>query len=93
MVKSRRQLIASQGNMLQSFSPIATCAVSTAWFMVRAQMWRLWTAVTPFTASRPSRTSLYLTPAGVPESWMECKCQTSRKICKCYVQTQHVVSF
>lgn len=49
------------------FSPIATWADSMAWFMVRAQMWRLWTAVTPFTASRRSLTSLYFTPDGVPE--------------------------
>jgi hypothetical protein len=34
--------------------------------MVRAQMWRLWTAVTPVTASRRSRTSTYFTPDGVP---------------------------
>lgn len=40
------------------FLPMATCADSTAWFTVSAQMWRLWTAVTPFTASRPSLTSL-----------------------------------
>lgn len=48
-------------------SPIATCADSTTWFMVRAQMWRLWTAVTPFTASRRSLVSLNFRPAGVPE--------------------------
>lgn len=59
-------------------SPIATCAERTAWFMVSAQMWRLWTAFTPFTASRPSRTSLYFTPVGVPE----CR-RTKKKKRKC----------
>lgn len=36
--------------------------------MVSAQTWRLWTAVTPFTATKLSRTSLYFSPDGVPES-------------------------
>lgn len=38
--------------------PIATWAESTAWFIVRAQMWRLCTVLTPFTRSRCSLTSL-----------------------------------
>lgn len=60
-----------------SFLPMATCADNTAWFTVRAQMWRLWTAVTPFTANKPSRTSLYFTPDGVPEAWIEKTNQTA----------------
>lgn len=52
---------------VKSFSPIATCADSTAWFMVSAQMCRLWTAVTPLTFTKLSRTSLYFSPDGVPE--------------------------
>lgn len=52
---------------VKSSSPIATCAESTAWFMVSAQMCRLCTAVTPFTATKLSRTSLYFSPDGVPD--------------------------
>lgn len=60
-----------------SFLPMATCADNIAWFTVRAQMWRLWTAVTPFTANKPSRTSPYFTPDGVPEAWIEKTNQTA----------------
>lgn len=35
--------------------------------MVSAQMCRLCTAVTPFTATKLSRTSLYFSPDGVPD--------------------------